>query len=230
MIILTDLSEVLIRGVYGAEEFVKKYYGPKVAKRYLNRRREINTIFYELLRGHITEDIYWEVFLQKGNWPFNVEGLERIISFNLAEVVPGTLDVYQRIIGYPDILTLTKSHTDVAGRPEIWLVSDHISEREEELEYLHPEIFALTSRQIWSFKYSRLKSDIGFFEDLLSSYHLSAEEVLLVDDLMINIESASNAGIKTILFKDAEQLESRLSRHGFVFADTVQEANELNAH
>ena len=230
MVILTDLSEVLIKGVFGAEKYVKEYYGAKVAKRYLNRRREINTIFCELLRGHISENIYWEVFLQQGKWPFGVEELKRFISLNIAEDIPGTLDVYQRIISYPDTLTLTKKINEISGRPEIWLVSDHISEREEELEYLHPEIFTLTSRQIWSFDYSTLKGDPGFFEYLLSCYRLSPEEVLLVDDLEINTEAAHRAGIKSILFKNAEQLESRLRRLGFDFADTVQEANKLNAY
>lgn len=227
MVILTDLSEVLVKGVFGAEKYVKEYYGAKVAKCYLNRRREINTIFCELLRGHISEDIYWEVFLQQGKWPFDVEELKRFLSLNLAEVIPGTLDVYRRIISYPDTLKLTKDYAVIDGRPEIWLVSDHILEREEELEYLHPDIFTLTSRQIWSFDYSALKGDPGFFEYLLSCYCLPAEEVLLVDDLEVNTEAAYKAGIKSILFKNAEQLETRLSRLGFSFANTVQEANEL---
>lgn len=228
MIIFTDLSEVLIRGVYGMEEIIEERYGKKVAKKFLRRRRAVNDIFRELLRGHISEEVFWLVLLQDGNWPFDSDELQEILSINLIGVIPDTIDVYQRIIGYPD--SISNDSDLVKGRPEIWLVSDHIAERALEIEYLHQEVFDLTSRWIWSFKYRQIKSDPNFFPELISDYELIPEEIVFVDDLQENLDAAASTGITCIKFENAEQLEADLSELGFLFADTVEEANELNSH
>lgn len=226
MIILTDLSEVLIRGISGTEKIIRDRYGKRVAKEFIQRRTNINPIFCELMRGHISEDVYWYVFLQNNNWPFGSNELKEIFSLNLMKKIPGTLDVYRRIISYPDSTGMMAAQID--GRPDFWLVSDHIFEREVELEYLHPDVFELVSNQIWSFDYSALKGDPGFFRRILSCYDLLPEEVVFVDDYQPNIAAASTEGITAIKFKDAEQLETELVRLGFLFADTVEEANDLN--
>ena len=226
MIILTDLSEVLIRGITGTEKIVRDRYGKRVAKEYVQRRTGINPIFCELMRGHISEDVYWYVFLQNKSWPFNSSELKELLSLNMMKKIPGTLDVYQRIISYPDSTEMMATQID--GRPDFWLASDHIFEREVELEYLHPDVFKLVSNQLWSFDYSILKSDTGFFRRVLSRYDLLPEEVVFIDDYQPNIVADAAEGITTIKFKDAEQLETELCRLGFLFADTVQEANEIN--
>ncbi len=66
MVILSDLSEVLIRGLWGAEEYLAKIYGDVAAKAFIERSREVNSTFQELLRGKITEDDYWRAFFATG--------------------------------------------------------------------------------------------------------------------------------------------------------------------
>ena len=218
MILLTDLSEVLIKGVYETESIIQNQYGKKVAKRFLQRRVEINPIFCELMRDHISEDVYWYAFLQGQDWPFGADEMKTILSYNFAERIPGTLEVYQRIIGYPDHIGSPRGQ--IHGRPDIWLVSDHIPGREIELEYLHPEVFDIVSRRIWSFGCRAIKSDPGFFRKILIGNKLLSDEVVFIDDLSVNIASAENEGIMSIKFKNANQLEADLSELGFVFAKT----------
>lgn len=228
MIIMTDLSEVLIKGVFGTEQIVAERYGEELAKRFTKRRGAINHIFCELLRGHLSEDVYWNVFLQEDEWPFSKDELKEILSINMTESIPGTLSVYQRIIGYPDYIGYDSKQ--FRGRPSIWLVSDHIAGREIEIEYLHPEIFDLTTNQIWSFNHGQVKSDPSFFPELISGYDLIHDEIIFIDDLQINIDAATSTGITGILFENAEQLEMELRALGFLFADTAQEANMLNSY
>ena len=217
MIIMTDLSEVLIKGVYGTEKIVAERYGEAVAERYVKRRNAINDIFCELLRGHFSENIYWDVFLQEGEWPFDRDELKEILSINMIDDIPGTLSVYQRIIGYPDHIGYDPKKID--GSPRFWLVSDHIAGRVVEIEYMHPDIFDLTTNQIWSFICTQIKSDPNFFPELISTYNLAHDEIVFIDDLQINIDAATSTGITGILFQNPEQLEKDLTELGFVFAE-----------
>ena len=228
MIIMTDLSEVLIKGVHGMEQLVEKRYGERVARRFLDRRKATNTIFCELLRGYLSEDNYWDVFLGDDKWPFEKDELKEMLSINMIDRIPDTLSVYRRIIGYPDAVGYYMEH--VMERPTFWLVSDHIAGRNLEIEYLHPEIFNLTTNQIWSFDYSLIKSDPHFFPELIATYGLLDDEVIFIDDLPINIDAARHAGITGILFENANQLETDLRELGFLFADTVEEADKLNSY
>ena len=164
---------------------------------------------------------------QEGDWPFEPDELQEVLSINMIEIIPDTISVYQRIIGYPD--SINNDSDLVKGRPEIWLVSDHIAERAGEIEYLHQDVFDLTSRQIWSFKRRQIKSDPSFFPELIADYRLVPEEIVFIDDLQENLDSAASTGITGIKFENAEQLEAELSALGFLFADTVEEANELNS-
>ena len=126
----------------------------------------------------------------------------------------GTLEVYKSIIAYPESLY---SPILVAGRPEIWLVSDHIKERLYELHQGHKDVFEILSREIWSCEVGKIKGDSGFFKDILDKYGLTPEEVVFVDDLYVNIRSAESAGLTSIQFENAADLKNELSELGFEF-------------
>ena len=217
MILLTDLSEVLIKGMSGVEEIFDKWYGPPASHAFLARHLEVEEIaFRNLLRGRMTEDTYWKNFA-KGchEWHFHANNLEKAISINIQKTIPGTLDVYKRITSYPDMLP---SRNIIDGRPEIYLVSDHIKERIEELHGYHPEVFEIISREFWSCESGKLKADDGFFEQLMRVIDVSLKEVIFIDNSEYNTTAASLAGITSIHFKSAEQLESALKEYGFGFA------------
>lgn len=218
MIIFSDLSDVLINGVYGVENIIEDYYDTDVAVKFVERKYEVYEEFENLMRGFMTEDQFWEMFLSKGNWPFGVTELKVFLSHNFARTIPGTFDLYKIIDKYPESFEGDRpSKTRIEGRPEFWLISDHIAERHEELEYLHPEIFDLFRRQVWSFEEVAIKKDPGFFHRLIKKNDLNPDEILFIDDDVDNIASASKAGICSVWFRNYFHLRYLLSRRGFAF-------------
>lgn len=223
MIILTDLSEVLIKGLYGIEDRIRDLYGVDASKQFITRKHETEGLFNDLMRGCITEDRYWSTFLSIGHWPFGLQEIKSLFSLNLAETIPGTYELYCGIIKYPvKIVNHQSSKKRLKGRPEIWIVSDHIAERKTELELLHPELFALASRCIWSFDEVALKSDPGFFHRLIKKNSLDPTETFLIDDSVDNIYGASKAFIPCAWFHNHIQLRYTMKRRGFWFAKNTK--------
>lgn len=218
MIILSDLSEVLIHGMYGMEEIVSERHGIRTAEKFIKRKREpeMETEFLNLLRGIITEEAYWKSFLSEDYWPFNFKDAEAMLSENLARPrIRGVLEVYKSIESYPENVG---SYSKKRGKPEIWIVSDHIKERLYELHQLHKDVFESVNKEIWSCEVKRIKSDNGFFKMILEQNGLKPDEVVFIDDLGINVSCARGVGITSINFLDHEQLKNELSLLGFGFA------------
>lgn len=218
MIILTDLSEVLIKGVMGVENLIEKDYGTEAATSFLQRKHEMKESFGELMRGCLSEDQFWKRFLTGRRWPFGVTEVKGILSRNMAHEIPGTLDLYESIIKYPNNLNKKGQKNHLSGRPEFWLVSDHIAERKEELEHLHPETLGLMARRIWSYDEVALKKDPGYFIRIIKRYDLNPDEVIYIDDDMENIYASAKAGIHHIWFRNSLQLKYTLGRAGFGFS------------
>ena len=224
MIIFSDLSEVLLNGIIGVENFIDQHYGMAVAKQFIERKNETKESFEELLRGCITENHFWDLFFSSGDWPLGVPEIKTIVSLNLAKEIPGTYDVYCNITRYPKSIKSDHSvRSRINGRPEFWLVSDHIAEREQELEHLHPEIFELFSRCIWSFDEVAIKKDPGFFHRLIKHNGLDPDEIIFIDDSMDNITAAAKAGIHPLWVRNSYYMRHVLRRRGFGFAKTSPE-------
>lgn len=54
------------------------------------------------------------------------------------------------------------------------------------------------------------KTKVELYEAVLKKNQLKASETLFIDDMLVHLDVASGIGIKTILFKDIEQLKSDL--------------------
>ena len=216
-IIFTDLSEVLIHGVFGIEDRIEHYYGDRAAMKFAKRKDEFQEPFEKLMRGCMTEDQFWEMFLGRGNWPFGVSEIKNMFSANLAAEIPGTLEIYNSITKYPVSLKDGKKKR-IDGRPEFWLVSDHVEERKEELLSLHPEIFDFCSRHIWSYDEVAIKKDPAFFYRLVKKNDLDPEEILFIDDDIDNITAAAEVGIHTLWFRNYLHMKFVLRRQGFGFS------------
>lgn len=225
MIIFTDLSDVLIKGVLGVKEIINKRYDTDIAMKFVERKNEVYGQFEELMRGCITEDRFWEAFLSEGSWPFGIEEMKSFLSYNFALEIPGTFDLYRSIVKYPySFKDERPSRTRIDGKqPEFWLISDHIAERQEELELLHPDIFSLFKRCIWSYDEVAIKKDPGFFQRLIKKNGLNPEEILFIDDDTNNTAAACKAGIHSVWFRNCFQLRYLLSRRGFGFATNTDE-------
>ncbi|MBR3254331.1 hypothetical protein IKF88_01190 [Candidatus Saccharibacteria bacterium] len=216
MVILTDLSDVLIHGLYGADEIIAERYGKNVAEAFWQRHLETEEDFRELMRGKMSEDDYWQRLLQGDDWPFGIREIEDVFSENLRRDVPDTLQVYQRITSHPR--SLLHRHDILLGAPEIYIISDHIEERIEEIYQYHPDIFKVAQKTFWSCELGNIKMDEAFFPQLLRVFDMPIDEFIFVDDNAYNTTAASLAGIASIYFKNAKQLEKTLRAYGFEFA------------
>lgn len=214
MVILSDLSEVLINGVNKVSEVIAKRYGEEAGARYAVRHKQTEEVFRDLLRGRLLEDRYFDIFLNDEEWPFDANYLMQTFSEEFKKVVPDTLDTYCRISAHPQ--SITDSTMD-ENPPKIIIVSDHINEHIVEIMCEHVDLFAMTYDQLWSCDVGMIKRDTGFFPYLLDLYDLDAAECIFIDDSDKNIEVAEAAGIKSIQFHDAYQLEAELVALGFEF-------------
>ena len=217
MTILTDLSDVLIQGVKQTASAIADDFGSYAGVEcYRRLHATYDPYFLDLLRGKLTEDEYCEIFFSDGEeWPFTAEDIKQTFSEGFKIKVPHTLGVYKSIIGHP--LRLDEQLYTVPGSPDIYIVSDHIMERLEEIKSYHPDIFGIMKGEIWSCEVGKIKQDKGFFPELLKELKLDPAEVVFVDDNEINTCAATEAGITSILFKNATQLKHDLIELGFWF-------------
>ena len=216
MIILTDLSDVLIEGLGKTASLVSQRFGGEAGIKCWHRIQETEEDFNNLMRGKMSEKDYYRIFFKKGDLPFTAKDISRFFSESFRTVVPGTLQVYQRIVAYPEQFSSLAAMKK--GMPDIYIVSDHIAERVEEIKGYHPGIFAVTKGQFWSFDLGRLKRDPHFFQGLLQRLNVGPNEVVFIDDNPINTEMAARAGIANITFTSANALEKKLREFGFVLA------------
>ena len=219
MVILTDLSDVLIHGLYEIEGIFAERYDRNVARIFGQRHLETEEDFNELMRGKMREDDYWRLFMQGYSWPCDIQEIKSVFSENLRKTVPGTLNVYRRIIAYPR--SFRRMHSIIEGKPEIYIVSDHIKERSSEIHDYHPDIFALAEGEFWSYEFGHVKKDDSFFPRLIRFLNVPLDEIIFVDDSAYNTTSATLAGITSVYFEDANQLENNLRQYGFKFAPSV---------
>ena len=217
MVILTDLSDVLVRGVYGLNEVVTEQYDAETADRFMRRFAESNLDFCELMRGRMTEDEYCKKLLRSSHWPFSVQEVKQFFSENIKKSMPDTLDVYRSIIASPR--SLHRASEIMSGyTPEVYIVSDYILERIDEVKKYHPDVFQLATREFWSCEIGKLKKDERFFKQLLWVIDVPADEVILVDDNVYNTTAARLAGITSIHFDNANHLKKAMVEYGFHFS------------
>ncbi len=223
MIIFTDLSEVLIRGIYGTEDIVGSLYGLENAKKFLARRHEVNDKILDLFRDKFEEDEYWKYFLSGSELSidFSIDKLRKVLSRNIKKTVPGTLDLYLSISSHPESISKEgiPSENKLDGRPDIYIVSDHIRGRVGQIKDYHPRVFKNVEGEYWSFDIGHVKGDKEFFPKVLEMSKIPVEKIVFIDDIETNIKSARRNGIYSIQFYNAEQLKTDLSKIGFTFLE-----------
>ena len=65
--IIFDLSEVIISGFHKTEEIIEKNTNIK-AEEFLAKRREVEDVFLDTMRGKYTEDEYIDALVENANW------------------------------------------------------------------------------------------------------------------------------------------------------------------
>jgi len=65
-----------------------------------------------------------------------------------------------------------------------------------------------------SYRFGKAKPDQGIFRETIEKLDLKSEEIIFIDDQEKNLSPAREVGMKTILFKDTEQLINELNNFG----------------
>ncbi len=218
MILMFDLSEVLVHGMYDMHEVLRHRFGQTLADMAVKRHDECyKTLMLDWARGLLTEDEYWAKFMEGVDWPEGITArvFKSALSENLKRRVNGTDAVLKRIVGYTEC---PRNPEVINGRPPMILLSDNFRERIPELEAGHPDIFGLFDRTVWSCDYGMIKTDPGFFPQVVADLEVDPEDIIFIDDSGPNLQAARNAGItKTIKFVSASLLEIALESIGIIF-------------
>jgi HAD superfamily hydrolase (TIGR01509 family) len=189
-ILIFDLSEVLIAGLYGVQH--------ELAETLSRPEAEILDAFHgecfeQLLTGRIDEESYLAQVLARAGWPLRVPDLQAAIRRNLDREVEGMAALL----------------ADLAPRAELVLLSDHAREWIAYIRGVHP-ILGLFRRTFFSFDVGTLKHEPATFAAVLRALDCPPADCLFVDDNPANLRAAAAAGIDGILFRDAAHLAAEL--------------------
>lgn len=75
------------------------------------------------------------------------------------------------------------------------------------------DILQMLDNRIISSEEHLIKPDVAIYKRLCEKFGLKAEECLFTDDRLVNVEGARLAGMKAIVFKNAEQFEQELQQY-----------------
>ena len=147
--IIFDLSEVIISGFHKIEEIIEKNTNIK-AEEFLAKRREVEDIFLEAMKGKYTEDEYIEILIENTNWNINKEIIKKSIRQNLDVKVEGTMKIVEK---------LNKKYNLI-------LLSDHIKEWVEYILNTNKDL-EVFKHKYFSYEYGMLKEDERTFKYIL---------------------------------------------------------------
>lgn len=186
--VIFDLSEVLLHGLLGVEDYLNQIYGLKVENSQW-KIAEMDKFFH----GEITENMYWQAVIGKYGWTITVEQLYDAVRTNFYEI-EGTRLVIEEL-----------KHNGYA----LGLLSVH---SREWIEYCEREFgyHKLFDSVMYSYEVAVSKPSKKAFELITEKMNVKAEECLFVDDSAVNIQSAKDLGMHVIQFIDAAQLRSEL--------------------
>ena len=190
------MSEVIISGYFGVEELIEKNTNMSAGE-FLKRKQETIEIFFDLMRGKISEDEYIN-HLTKGA-DVSKEKIKELFRKNINIPVEGTMDIIKRLEGNYNLILLS-------DYPKEW--KEFLLENNKEIEIFKIKYF--------SCDYGKIKSDGDFFKYVIKDLNISPEDSIFIDDLERNVETASKYGIKGIVFRNSKQLEEELKKVGLL--------------
>ena len=192
--ILFDLAGVCMSGLIGVEPEIARHSGAKEddVRRHL-RGEKLDAIF----RGEMSEDGYWDMFINEGGYPLHPDFLKRIVRGNFEEF-PETISIIRKLKGkYP-----------------IALLSDHVREWIGYIEQ-NFDFMKLFDQRFYSFDLGYTKRNPLSFRCALKKWGANPAETFFVDDFKVNLVPAQAAGIKYVhKFVDAPSLENALPGMG----------------
>lgn len=194
--IIFDMSEVIISGYFGVEKLIEENTNMS-AEEFLKRKQETIEIYFDLMRGKISEDEYIE-HLTKGA-DVSKEKIKESFRKNINIPVEGTMDIIKKLESNYNLILLS-------DYPKEW--KEFLLENNKEIQIFKIKYF--------SCDYGRIKSDGDFFEYVLKDLNINPKDSIFIDDLERNVETASKYGIEGIIFENSKQLEEELKKRGLL--------------
>lgn len=190
--IIFDLSEVLLHGLLGTEDYLKETYGLEIENSKW-KIKELELFFH----GQITEEEYWAAVIKEYNLPLNVDQLKAAVRSNFKEI-EGTRNI---------IISLKEKGY------KLGLLSVHTKEWVEycEEKFGYHQLFDST---MYSFEVSVSKPDTKAYQLILEKLAIKPNECLFIDDTLVNVEAARQLGIQAVQFINAAQLKKDLANLG----------------
>ena len=96
------------------------------------------------------------------------------------------------------------------------MLSNHIEDWLEELIEKH-KLNQIFDSIVTSYNSGMAKTDINIYKKIVNDLDVKSNECIYIDDLEKNLPPAEELGMKTILFKDLEQLKEELKNLGVNF-------------
>ena len=193
LVLIFDLSEVLVGGLFGVVE--------PLAERLGVGEEEVmdglgGDAWLAFMEGASDEAEYWRSVLAQTAWQIPVDELAALARRSFRQEVPGMPELVDRLQGQ-----------------QLALLSDHGRDWMRFIVRSHP-FLACFERRFLSFEMGRTKRRPDTFEWVVAELGRDAAECLFIDDLATNVERARDAGLTAIHFRSAAQLSRRLSELG----------------
>jgi HAD superfamily hydrolase (TIGR01509 family) len=192
-VLIFDLSEVLIEGLYGVVE--------SLADRLDISASDVmpglgGQPLVALLEGRVSESAYWQRVREQTQWGITEAALRAIVR-----------DAFRRPLpGMPELLVSLRGHRLV-------LLSDHAREWWEYIEATHP-FLQIFEQRFLSFEMGQTKRQHETFQRVLTACGCAPRECLFIDDLRWNVERAEAVGIRSHTFTSLETLVGFLEGMG----------------
>ena len=194
MMLIFDMSGVVFsNGLKTAIEKISKNYNldPKAVKFVLD-----GSFSHDYRTGKIKEEEFWEK--AKNYWKVDdINGIIRLF-FEAYTLQMDTVEFIKRLRG---------------KGIKIAYLSNAPKDRTEYLDKKY-NFIKLFDLGLFSFDAQAMKPDKKMFEKLIEKFNIDIKEAIYIDDREKNLIPAKELGMKTIHFKDINQLENELRELG----------------
>ncbi len=224
MEILTDFLGTMTLGEDG---FIKTVSGRSPIREDKFRiffEKVLKSKLNQLLRGRVTEDELWDEVMKAIRVCFcvneatmNASKFKTMFYETVKVPIPDILDIYQRILYYP--MRPGKNGKMGKGMPDITIVSNIAEDMIPLVRRWHPDFFEIVKNEIWSCKVDQILTDPGFFKFLTMGLEEDADEYLFISRDEKAVSLARDAGIPSVHFQNARQLEKEMTQLGFMFSE-----------
>lgn len=192
-VLIFDLSEVLVGGLFGVVE-------PLAGRLGVDSEEVMDGLggaaWLAFMEGVITEREYWRAVLVRTSWPVAADELAALARRSFVQEVPGMSELVGRL-----------------RHRQLCLLSDHGRDWMRFIVRSHP-FLSCFERRFLSFEMGRTKRRPETFRWVVAELGCEAGECLFIDDLATNVERARQEGLAAIHFRSADQLTHRLSELG----------------